>query len=134
MKISALKTLDDAVAFIGRAGQPNVGLQIDLMHLMKSGGTPADILRIDSALISSAQLCDGPAEPTDEQYAYNAIYERQLPGEGELPVIDFLRALPESVTVGLEVPLTSLAKQGISPQERAKRCLEAARRMIDRTV
>jgi hypothetical protein len=98
---------------------------------MKSGSSPADIGRIDPTLILSAQLCDGPASPTDEQYFHNAVYERQIPGEGELPVEDFLRELPETVMVGIEVPLTSLAKQGIGPRERARRCLEAIHRLID---
>ncbi len=131
MPTSMLKSVDDAVAFIGNASQPNAGLQIDLLHLMKSGGKPADIRRIDPALILSAQLCDGPASPTDEQYFHNAVYERQIPGEGELPVEEFLRELPETVMVGIEVPLTSQAKQGIGPRERARNCLEATHCLID---
>ena len=81
-------------------------------------------------MIASAQICDGPAHPSHEQYAYNALYERQLPGEGELPMVDFLAALPPHVTVGVEVPLKSLADQGIPPLERARRALTATRRVL----
>lgn len=132
MPLSQIPSLNDAVSWIRRAQQPNAQILIDVLHLMKSGGSPADIASVDPALIAAAQLCDGPSSPTDEQYAYAAIHERQVPGEGELPLVAFLAALPEHATIGLEVPSKSLRDQGVPPKERARRCIAATRQLLEK--
>lgn len=129
--LSSVASLDAAVAWLVRTAQPNARILIDALHLNQSGGKPADIKRVDPALIASAQLCDGPLQPTMEQYGYNAMNERGIPGAGELPLVEFLAALPPGVSIGLEVPMKSLAEQGMPPKERARRCLEATRRLIE---
>ena len=93
---SHVRSIEEAAAYIARSGQ-DVGILVDLLHLAQSGGTPADIARLDPALIVCAQFCDGPQSPDDEQYYYNALYDRQVPGDGQLPVREFLRALPDHV-------------------------------------
>jgi hypothetical protein len=40
-----------------------------------------------------------------------------VPGEGDLPVAEFLATLPPHVIFGLEVPLRSMAEQGGPPTE-----------------
>jgi hypothetical protein len=77
-------------------------------------------------------LCDGPAAPSFEQYAYNAFQERMVPGEGELPVAEFLTALPPHVIFGLEVPLRSMAEQGVGHLERAQLLMRATRAVMAR--
>jgi len=89
-----------------------------------------DLRRLDPARIGLAQLCDGPRSPTFEQYAHNALCERQIPGTGELPVADFVAALPPHVVIGLEVPLGSLAAEGCTPLERARRLMDATREVL----
>lgn len=131
---SFIRSLDEAVTWLRRAEQPNARVLIDALHFNQSGGRPDDIRRIDPSLIASAQICDGPLRPTDEQYAYNAINERQIPGTGELPLVEFLAALPSHATIGVEVPLKSLADQGVPFKERARRCLEATRRLIEQSA
>jgi len=58
------------------------------------------------------------------------VRERMVPGEGEMPLRDYLAALPPSVTISLEVPLRSQAEAGIEPEIRLRRCVEAARRLL----
>lgn len=113
--LSQVAGLADALAYVRRTGSPNVGILVDLLHLMQSGGTPADLRAIEPRLIRGAQLCDGPAAPSFEQYACNAFQERMVPGDGELPMAEFLAALPSHVIFGLEVPLRSMAEQGGLP-------------------
>lgn len=127
---SFVRSLDEAVAWIGRAGQSNARILVDALHLNQSGGTPDDIRRVDPALIDSAQICDGPLKPTMEQYAFNALNERGIPGTGDLPLVDFIAALPAHATIGVEIPLKSLADQGVSHKDRARRCLEATLTLI----
>jgi hypothetical protein len=52
------------------------------------------------------------------------------PGEGELPLHDILAMLPRDVVIGLEVPMRSRAEAGEPTQERARRCVQAARALL----
>jgi sugar phosphate isomerase/epimerase len=59
-----------------------------------------------------------------------AMYERLAPGEGELPLRDIIRALPDGLVIELEVPQRSLALAGVSPIDRLRPCVAAARRIL----
>jgi hypothetical protein len=60
------------------------------------------------------------------------MFERMVPGEGELPLFDMLTALPRDRVIGLEVPLRRAAEAGVGPRERLRRCVEAARSLLAR--
>ncbi len=128
--LSAIASVGDALALIGRSGHGEIRLLVDLLHLWQSGSVPADLTSIDPMLIASAQICDGPAEATYETYAHNAFAERQLPGEGQLPVQDFLRALPRHATIGVEIPRNSAIARGDSLTDRARAAYEATVRQM----
>lgn len=108
----------------------NLRLLIDPMHLIRSGGVVADLAAIDPKLIAYAQLCDVPIEPPHGDYLEEAMNERVAPGAGELPLVDFVAALPEDVTVSLEVPQKSLAEAGQGPGHRMGPVVAAARRVL----
>jgi sugar phosphate isomerase/epimerase len=128
--LSRIAGLDDALAYRARAGGDNIALLVDLLHLHRSGGTPASLAAIDSALIRGAQICDGPANATPEEYWDQALHERMIPGEGKLPVQAFLAALPVDLVVGLEVPLRSREQAGEDHLARAQLLIEATRRLL----
>ena len=46
------------------------------------------------------------------------MYDRKIPGEGELPLRDLLALLPRDLVIGLEIPRRALAEQEIGPRER----------------
>lgn len=130
--LSQVPGLADAVAYVQRVGSDNVGLLVDILHLMQSGGSPADLAGVPPGLIRGAQLCDGPAAPSFEAYAHAAIYDRGLPGEGELPVEAFVKALPADVVLGVEAPRQAIVGREISPREWAARAMRATRAVITR--
>jgi hypothetical protein len=59
-----------------------------------------------------------------------AMHERQIPGEGELPLVSILRNVRPDVVVSGEVPLRSLEKAGVSAEERVRRIVDATRRVL----
>ena len=118
-EISEVKSLAQAAGYIARSGE-RVGIVVDLLHLAKAGEGPEDVARLDPSLFLCAQVSDGPAHPTFEQYHHSAMFERQVPGDGELPVVEFLAALPKDVPIGVETPLRTMAAQGVSHLERAR--------------
>jgi sugar phosphate isomerase/epimerase len=124
-----LKSPADAAHFLAGSGLP-VRLQFDSLHVYRGGFIAADIAALDPAIVVRAQLSDGPAEmPADKQFA-EALGGRLIPGEGALPLRDFLGVLPDGITVGLEVPSQALRDQGLSPAERVRRVVEGTRRLL----
>jgi sugar phosphate isomerase/epimerase len=122
--------LDDAVRFVTGSGEPNAGITVDVLHLMRTGGTPADLKAIDPKLIGYAQICDGPLVLDLAQWNFEGFEQRQIPGEGEFPLADFIAALPSDVALGVEVPLKSQREAGITPAERARRAVDATRALL----
>jgi len=126
-----IKTLPEAAEFLRLLGADNAKVLIDTLHFFRFGGAAAQVT-LHRDLIGRAQLSDGPlVMPVEEQLA-EAYYERLLPGEGELPLLDLLRALPDGVTVGAEVPLRSWEERGVSLDERVRRVLAASATMLAR--
>jgi sugar phosphate isomerase/epimerase len=127
--MSPVGSLAHAVDYVRGAPAP-IGLVVDLMHLSYAGETPADVARCDPALISCAQLNDGRADLSFEEYLHDAMQQRQVPGDGELPVRDFLKALSADTPIGVEVPLKDLSDRGVSHLDRAKLLLERTRALL----
>jgi sugar phosphate isomerase/epimerase len=127
-----IANLSAALAAVRYVGKPNFRILIDTMHFVRSGSGAADIAALDPNVIGYVQLCDAPLRSKHSSYMEEALYERMVPGTGELPLLDILTALPEDVVIGLEVPQRSLAEAGVGPHERVARCLEATRGLLAR--
>jgi len=122
--------LPTALAAREHVGRPDFQLLIDTMHLVRSGSSAADLAAVDPAHIGYAQLCDTTLRPRIDNYMKEAMYERMVPGEGELPLADILAALPPDIVIELEVPRRSMALAGVSPIDRLRPCVHAARRLL----
>ena len=122
--------LPTALAAIRHVGRNDFRLLIDTMHLGRTGGRAADIAVLDPDIIGYVQLCDAPLLPTYPDYLDEAMYERMVPGTGELPLRDFVGALPRHLVLGLEVPLRSEADAGVGTEQRLRRCVETTRTFL----
>jgi sugar phosphate isomerase/epimerase len=109
----AINTLQGACAALAYTGSPNALLSIDAMHFFRAGGTLADLEAVDPALIGYAQVCDVPRRARRDDYGHEALYERFAPGDGELPLADFVAALPGDVLLGVEVPNLAEAERDL---------------------
>ena len=126
---SAARTLDQGGRIVRNPAPPDFGLLVDALHLARSGGTPADLARVDPALIVFAQLCDAARRtPPGMDLATEARRGRLYPGDGALPLHDFLDALPAGTEIEVETPRTDLAD--LTPGDAAARACAAARRFL----
>jgi len=127
-------TLEKALAAIRHVGRPDFRLLIDVMHFVRSGSGPEDILALDPVIIGYVQLSDTRigAEYEYESYIAESLYERMVPGTGELGVPELLKVLPRDRVFGIEVPLLSEAKAGIGPRERLGKCVDAVRGLFEK--
>ena len=129
--VLTINNLASAVAAVRHVGRKDFTLLLDTMHLGRSGATVAEIAALDPSMIGYIQLSDAPLKPANPNYMDEATFDRMVPGEGELPLREYLSVLPRDVVVSLEVPSRALAKAGSSPRDRLERCVKAARALLD---
>ncbi len=124
-------SLDSAVDFIRTVEKPNIGFDVDILHLTRSGGTPADIAELPPELFAYAQICDGPDLELRDDY-WVEVFERMVPGDGVFPLTAFLDALPAATHVEVEVPSLAAPGQGIPALDRCRRAATATREFLNR--
>lgn len=102
MVFSEIRTAAAAAAAVKQAAHPALGIVADPLHLYRGGGRAADVAGLP---LLAAQLCDAPdrAPASAEAMAQEARGARLMPGEGALPLSEFLDALPKGLPVSLEV-------------------------------
>jgi sugar phosphate isomerase/epimerase len=122
--------LPTALNVVRRVGNPEFRLLIDTMHLVRSGSVPEDIAALDPDLVDYIQICDAPREQRFATYNEEAMFERMVPGEGELGLAPLLAVLPVDRVYAMEVPLRAAALAGIGPHARLGRCVEATKRLL----
>lgn len=123
-------TLAEATTLLAEIGAPNGKLLLDAMHVYRSGAGTADVRALDPAMIGYVQICDAPLPARAADYGEEARHDRLCPGEGDLPLAEFLDAVPAGVTVGLEVPMVAKALAGVGLRDALAPCVTAARRLL----
>ena len=91
----------DAWEIVRRADHPNVGLILDSFHTLGRKIDPDTIRRIPGDKIFFVQLADAPMIEMD--LLYWSRHFRNMPGEGDLPVTDFTRAV---MATGYDGPIS----------------------------
>lgn len=138
--------LDEAIHVASVSG--GGGILLDTLHFHRYGGQLEQLRSLDPDLLSYVQLCDAPLAPpsglprplrlprgqstdgTDLQLESRAM--RLLPGDGELPLVEFLAALPAEIPVSVEAPVLSL-RETLIPVEFARRAREAVANVVSAT-
>ncbi len=131
ISMGVTRTLQDGLELID-AANVDAGLVVDCVHLVRTGCGAIDIANADPRRIAYVQLCDGVANLPDDQIGREASEERLYPGEGEFPLVEILRAVPPSATLGVEVPSRSRRERGESPLQRARGAFSAASHVLER--
>ena len=81
----------DAWEIVRRADHANIGLILDSFHTLARGIDPNSIRAIPGDKIFIVQLADAPR--IDMDLLYWSRHFRNMPGEGDLAVTDFMRAV-----------------------------------------
>lgn len=128
-KVPNLAAADRLVAAAGRA---NGKILVDALHFARSGGVPDDLKNIAPERLAYCQLADarGPKPLNPVALRSEARGGRYLPGEGDLPLVELVRALPSGLPLSVETPCA--AHVGKSVIDRAMLAGDAARRFLSR--
>lgn len=132
--VGATRTPSEGLRILEKSGASNARLTLDLLHVHRSGTLLAELARIDPGVISSAQICDGPASADGVDPTEEGAYSRMIPGTGDFGALGFLRAIPPTVSLGMEVPMRALREGGTSARERTRRVFEATRALQEQAA
>lgn len=122
-RIGSLAAALDLVSAIDRPGR--VGVNVDLLHLMRSGGSISGLAAAPCEYVLYGQVADGPALSPANAEA-EASSERMLCGQGAFDVAGFVRALPEGCPLSVEIPRNH-AVEAESVAARAQHAVDSAR-------
>jgi len=130
---SAIPDLATAQRIARAVGADNLGVMLDTWHFARTGGTVAQLAALEAGVISGLQISDRrePAPGT----VYAPMSGRLLPGEGELPLVEWLGTLlgrNPRLTVGVEVFSDQLS--GLPAEEVAGRVAASAGAIIERAM
>ncbi len=129
--VSQVRSLGEALALVAEIGRPGrVGVNADILHLMRSGGTIAELAAAPAELILYGQLCDGPATIAPELLGEEASSARLLAGEGVFELAAFARALPAGCPLSVEIPRDAALASGESRTARVSRAVDGVRRVL----
>ena len=128
---NTINSLASALAAVDHIGRGKCHLLIDAMHFFRSGGTVPELTALDPHLIGYVQLCDAPMVSKGGTYMQEAMFERLVPGDGELPLAAFVAALPADLDIGLEVPNLAATRAESSPNGIAARAVAGARAILE---
>lgn len=131
MAFSPVNSLAAALQLVEQTARPNVGILVDILHLLRTGGSVEDLDALPRGLVRYAQICDGAATIAAQDAFHEAVHQRRIPGQGEFPLRDFVAALPADICLGVEVPLKDLRDRGVPARERARLIDRALRSILD---
>jgi sugar phosphate isomerase/epimerase len=128
-----LRDIHQAERWLRLVDRAAAGICVDALHLFRSGGTLDDLSRIEPRHIGYAQLCDAASmlsapHFSDQELVRESRTNRRLPGEGVLPLVQFLKALPPGLAISVEAPCERYAH--LSVPERALLAIKTTRAVL----
>lgn len=125
----ACNSIGAARWFVEQVARDNIGIALDALHLVRTGGTAAQVLATLAQLFCYAQICDGFGQDIKADYRPEG-QDRLPPGDGNWPLQEIFMALPLNVPIDVEVPSTTLAARGVLPRARAYEAVTKARELL----
>jgi sugar phosphate isomerase/epimerase len=116
MPFAMIRTLDESLAMVQGAGQPNGGIAFDMWHIAKLGIPYEEVARVPRQHVISVELNDGTFQCPWSLHE-DTINHRRFCGEGEFDVRGFIGAMQKTGYQGpwgIEVLSEELRKQPLA--------------------
>jgi len=127
---SGIPDVTTCLDLLERTGCPNTTIMFDSWHWFRGARDLEALRKIPGARIGSTQWNDAPRQPSENLPA-EAMQARLLPGDGDIPLVDLVRALDEigsRAPIGVEVIRTD--HDAMTPEEVGRRTAEAMRAVL----
>jgi sugar phosphate isomerase/epimerase len=115
---------------VDQVGRESFGIGVDLLHLIRSGGTVEDVAALDPRHFGIVQICDAKGTHVSSDYLQE-VHNRVVPGQGDLPIRDFLNAVPAALPIEVEVPSARRRSAGVSAAEHVREVIAGARAVFE---
>jgi sugar phosphate isomerase/epimerase len=123
---TGLPDLPFTQAVVDACGQSNCAITLDFFHLDRSGGSVEDVRRLPPGAIAGVQISDRVPPPPGT--AHVPFQGRVMPGQGQLPLHDLVRAAFEnSPRATLDIEVLNAELSGLPIDEAAARLAAGAR-------
>lgn len=128
---SQVRSLAQALDLVTPLASPGrVGINADLLHLVRSGGSCAELAAAPAGSILFGQFADGLLRIPEANWHSEASFGRLLPGEGSFDLRGFAASLPGDCPISIEVPRDADARAGMPRAERVRRAVDGLRRAL----
>jgi len=122
-----VQSMAEANQLLDEAGVRHVGLTLDSYHWYAAGDTLETIRQTPPERIVILHVNDAKALPRDQLLDQ----DRLVPGEGVIPLVDWLRAIGDTGFEGfLAMEVLGPRLAGLTPEESARLGLEAMARLL----
>jgi sugar phosphate isomerase/epimerase len=124
-------SLERARWLVDQIGRDNFGIGLDMLHVVRSGASAADLAALPARYFGIVQICDAHGtEPSNDYFA--DVHNRLVPGTGDLPLVDLLNAIPANLPIEVEVPAAHRRAAGASAAQHVRDVIDGARTVIGR--
>lgn len=131
MMMGTVNSIQDAEKMARAAGALEGSITVDTLHLVRTGGSAADVAKLDPKMIGNIQINDGPPTmPEGDPQIVEAMTARLWPGQGSFPLADIIAALPADSPFSVEAPNDAQRKACPDVQSWANALYKAARSVV----
>jgi sugar phosphate isomerase/epimerase len=121
---TSLATLTATAEIVQLSGAANVGIMLDIWHLLRSGGRAEDIRALPADSLAGVQLNDRRADAI--QAPRETVSDRSLPGEGAAPLREIVQAILDNTPgVSFEIEVFSSELAAMPPMAAGERVARA---------
>jgi sugar phosphate isomerase/epimerase len=120
-----------ALRIVQEADRSNGGLCVDIWHHERGARDLALLAALPASSVVMVQLDDGPRLPRNDDFIYDTLHHRDLPGEGEFDISAFLGTLwRNGVRAPISVEVMDDRLYALPAAEAAQRIAEASRAAV----
>lgn len=144
LAITEINSLAKALEVVDGVAHPAGGILVDTLHLQRTGSCAQDLVEIEQERLKNAieyknrlfpyiQMCDASEALQDdslEGVLEDALFLRELLGEGELPLKDVLQAVDGSLPISLEIRSRALMEKFPKLQDRANVVFQSTQQFL----
>ena len=122
-------SLARATWLVDQVGRDSFGIGVDALHVVRSGATAADIAKLPPRYFGIVQICDAQGAHVSSDYIKD-VHNREVPGQGDLPLHDLLSAVPAAMPIEVEAPAAHRRAAGVTAAEHVRDVLTGARAIV----
>lgn len=114
---------------VDQVGRDTFGIGIDMLHTVRSGATAADLAALDPRYFGIVQICDAIGAGPSTDYIRD-VHNREVPGQGDLPLEELLGAVPAGQPIEAEVPAAHRRAAGVTAAEHVRDVVAGTRAVL----